>query len=156
MIEWTAGTAATAVATAGTNATYNVRNTTNSNIASITGTGSTKFIYANNGAYGSAGNRQDLWVTLGAGTSSTNGWIGGHTTGDLYGDIHLRLAEGAIGKSTVFGVVNAGTVHGDIYPEFLLIHRGLRYFLHHRRSGPHLRGGLLCLRRERGHHHGVQ
>ncbi|UQT45581.1 hypothetical protein M5E88_05000 [Akkermansia muciniphila] len=115
MIEWTAGTAATAVATAGTNATYNVRNTTNSNIASITGTGSTKFIYANNGAYGSAGNRQDLWVTLGAGTSSANGWIGGHTTGDLYGDIHLRLAEGAIGKSTVFGVVNAGTVHGDIY-----------------------------------------
>lgn len=118
MIEWTAGTAATAVATAGTNATYNVRNTTNSNIASITGTGSTKFIYANNGAYGSAGNRQDLWVTLGAGTSSANGWIGGHTTGDLYGDIHLRLAEGAIGKSTVFGVVNAGTVHGDIYLEF--------------------------------------
>lgn len=118
MIEWTAGTAATAVATAGTNATYNVRNTTNSNIASITGTGSTKFIYANNGAYGSAGNRQDLWVTLGAGTSSDNGWIGGHTTGDLYGDIHLRLAEGAIGKSTVFGVVNAGTVHGDIYLEF--------------------------------------
>lgn len=118
MIEWTAGTAATAVATAGTNATYNVRNTTNSNIAIITGTGSTKFIYANNGAYGSAGNRQDLWVTLGAGTSSANGWIGGHTRGDLYGDIHLRLAEGAIGKSTVFGVVNAGTVHGDIYLEF--------------------------------------
>ena len=79
----------------------------------------TKFIYANNGAYGSAGNRQDLWVTLGAGTSSANGWIGGHTTGDLYGDIHLRLAEGAIGKSTVFGVVNAESyVHGDIYLEF--------------------------------------
>ncbi|MFR1411601.1 MAG: hypothetical protein ACLSUW_04415 [Akkermansia sp.] len=112
------GTAATAVATAGTNAKYNVRNTTNSNIASITGTGSTKFIYANNGAYGSAGNRQDLWVTLGAGTSSTNGWIGGHTTGDLYGDINLRFAEGSIGKSTVFGTVNAGTVHGDIYLEF--------------------------------------
>lgn len=118
MIEWTSGSAATAVATAGANATYNVRNATNSNIASITGSGSTKFIYANNGAYGSADNPQDLWVTLGVGISSTNGWIGGHTSGDLYGNIHLCLAEGAIGKSTVFGVVNAGTVHGDIYLEF--------------------------------------
>lgn len=118
MIEWTSGAAATAIATAGTEATYNVRNATNSNIAIITGTGSTKFIYANNGAYGSADNPQDLWVTLGAGTSSTNGWIGGHTSGDLYGDVHLLLAEGAIGKSTVFGAVNANTVHGDIYLEF--------------------------------------
>ncbi|WP_418388824.1 autotransporter domain-containing protein [Akkermansia sp.] len=118
MIEWTTGAAATAVATAGANATYNARNGTNSNIASITGTGSTKFIYANNGAYGSADSRQDLWVTLGEGVSSDNGWIGGHTSGDLYGDIHLRLAEGAIGKSTVFGTVNGGTVHGDIYLEF--------------------------------------
>lgn len=118
MIEWTTDTAATAIATAGANATYNVRNGTSSNIAVITGTGSTKFIYANNGAYGSADSRQDLWVTLGEGISSNNGWIGGHTSGDLYGDIHLRLAEGAIGKSTVFGVVNGGTVHGDIYLEF--------------------------------------
>lgn len=118
MIEWTTDAAATAIATAGANATYNVRNGTSSNIAVITGTGSTKFIYANNGAYGSADSRQDLWVTLGEGISSNNGWIGGHTSGDLYGDIHLRLAEGAIGKSTVFGVVNGGTVHGDIYLEF--------------------------------------
>lgn len=118
MIEWTTDAAATAIATAGANATYNVRNGTSSNIAVITGTGSTKFIYANNGAYGSADSRQDLWVTLGEGISSNNGWIGGHTSGDLYGDIHLRLAEGAIGKSTVFGVVNGGAVHGDIYLEF--------------------------------------
>lgn len=118
MIEWTTDAAATAIATAGANATYNVRNGTSSNIAVITGTGSTKFIYANNGAYGSADSRQDLWVTLGEGISSNNGWIGGHTSGDLYGDIHLRLAEGAIGKSTVFGVVNGGTVHGNIYLEF--------------------------------------
>ncbi|WP_354833539.1 autotransporter domain-containing protein [Akkermansia muciniphila] len=118
MIEWTTDAAATAIATAGANATYNVRNGTSSNIAVITGTGSTKFIYANNGAYGSADSHQDLWVTLGEGISSNNGWIGGHTSGDLYGDIHLRLAEGAIGKSTVFGVVNGGTVHGDIYLEF--------------------------------------
>lgn len=118
MIEWTTDAATTAIATAGANATYNVRNGTSSNIAVITGTGSTKFIYANNGAYGSADSRQDLWVTLGEGISSNNGWIGGHTSGDLYGDIHLRLAEGAIGKSTVFGVVNGGAVHGDIYLEF--------------------------------------
>lgn len=118
MIEWTTETAATAVAPAGDNATYNIRNSANSNIASITGTGSTKLIYANSGAYGSADSRQDLWVTLGKGVSSANGWIGGHTSGDLFGDIHLRLAEGAVGKSTVFGVVNAGTVHGDIYLEF--------------------------------------
>lgn len=118
MIEWTTETAAAAVAPAGANSTYNIRNAVNSNIASITGTGSTKFIYGNNGAYGSADSRQDLWVTLGEGINTTNGWIGGHTTGDLYGDMHLRMAEGAIGKSTVFGVVNAGTVHGDIYLEF--------------------------------------
>ncbi len=118
MIEWTTAPGATAVAPAGTDNTYNTRNSTNSNIATITGTGSTKLIYANNGAYGSAASRQDLWVTLGEGISSNNGWIGGHTSGDLYGDIHLRLAEGAIGKSTVFGVVNAGTVYGDIYLEF--------------------------------------
>lgn len=118
MIEWTSGTAATAVAPAGTEAAYNVRNATNSNIANITGTGSTKLIYANSGAYGSADNPQDLWVTLGAGIRSANGYIGGHTSGNLYGNIHLCLAEGAIGNSTVFGVVNAGTVHGDIYLEF--------------------------------------
>ncbi|MCC8147847.1 autotransporter domain-containing protein [Akkermansia sp.] len=118
MIEWTTAPGATAVAPAGADNTYNTRNSTNSNIATITGTGSTKLIYANNGAYGSAASRQDLWVTLGEGISSNNGWIGGHTSGDLYGDIHLRLAEGAIGKSTVFGVVNAGTVYGDIYLEF--------------------------------------
>lgn len=44
--------------------------------------------------------------------------VGGHTSGDLYGNINLRFAEGSIGKSTVFGAVNAGTVHGDIYLEF--------------------------------------
>lgn len=95
MIEWTTGAAATAVATAGANATYNARNGTNSNIASITGTGSTKFIYANNGAYGSADSRQDLWVTLGEGVSSDNGWIGGHTSGDLYGTSTCAWQEGA-------------------------------------------------------------
>lgn len=118
MIEWTTDTGATAVAPAGANNTYNVRNSTNSNISNITGTGSTKLIHANSGAYGTAENRQDLWVTLGEGVVSNNGWIGGHTSGDLYGNINLRFAEGSIGKSTVFGAVNAGTVHGDIYLEF--------------------------------------
>lgn len=117
MIEWTTETAASAVATSGANATYNIRNTTNSNISNITGTASAKFIYGNNGAYGSADSRQDLWVTLGEGVKTT-GWSAGHTTGDLYGDINVRFAEGALGGSTLFGVVNAGTVHGDIYLEF--------------------------------------
>ena len=118
MIEWTTDTGATAVAPAGADNTYNVRNSANSNIAVITGTGSTRLIHANSGAYGTAENRQDLWVTLGEGVISDNGWIGGHTSDDLYGDINLRFAEGSIGKSTVFGTVNAGTVHGDIYLEF--------------------------------------
>ena len=78
----------------------------------------TKFIYANNGAYGSADSRQDLWVTLGEGVSSDNGWIGGDTSGDLYGDIDLRLAEGAIGK--IHGIRHCERghgIHGDIYLE---------------------------------------
>ena len=104
------GNVATAVATAGTNATYNVRNTTNSNIASITGTGTTKSIYANNGAYGSAGNRQELWVTLGAGTSSANGWIGGHTT-ETWCTVTSTCAWRKGPSATIYpGVVNAGTV----------------------------------------------
>lgn len=117
MIEWTTATAKSAVAPTGDSTTYNIRNTLNTNIANVTGTGDTKFIYANNGAYGSVNNRQDLWITLGEGVSFT-GWLGGHTSGDLYGDINMRLAEGVTGKSTIFGVVNAGTVYGDIYLEF--------------------------------------
>lgn len=117
MIEWTTATAKSAVAPTGDSTTYNIRNTLNTNVANVTGTGDTKFIYANNGAYGSANNRQDLWITLGEGVSFT-GWLGGHTSGDLYGDINMRLAEGVTGKSTIFGVVNADTVYGDIYLEF--------------------------------------
>lgn len=115
MIEWTTETAAAAAAAG---ETYNIRNTSGSNIVNVTGNGSNKFIFANSGAYGSAESPQDLWITLGTGIRSDNGWIGGHTTGDLHGNIHLRFSEGAIGKSTVFGSVNAGSVHGNIYLEF--------------------------------------
>lgn len=76
MIEWTTATAKSAVAPTGDSTTYNIRNTLNTNIANVTGTGDTKFIYANNGAYGSVNNRQDLWITLGEGVSFT-GWLGG-------------------------------------------------------------------------------
>lgn len=149
------GAAPPAVATAGANATYNARNGTNSNIASITGTGSTKFIYANNGAYGSADSRQDLWVTLGEGVSSDNGWIGGHTSGDLYGDTTCAWRKGPLANprysalltgapSTGIFTWNSPPPPGPMTPPSPT----------GRRTAPPWREPMPP--RERGHHHGVQ
>ncbi|MFR4417119.1 MAG: hypothetical protein ACLT8E_06935 [Akkermansia sp.] len=51
-----------------------------------------------------------------AGEGVDNGWIGGHTSGDLYGDIHLRL-EGPLANPR-YSALLTGTVHGDIYLNF--------------------------------------
>lgn len=99
MIEWTTDTGATAVAPAGSQQHVQCPQQHQLQHLQHNRNGSTKLIHANSGAYGTAENRQDLWVTLGEGVVSNNGWIGGHTSGDLYGNINLRFAEGSIGKS---------------------------------------------------------
>lgn len=87
---------------------------------------------------------------------SNNGWIGGHTSGDLYGNINLRFAEGSIGKSTVFGAVNAGTVHGDIYLEFSSSTGNFDTSFTAGEADRTSVAGSLRHRRERRPYHGVQ
>lgn len=71
--------------------------------------GATTIIYANSGAY-----TGDVWATVEGGSASS--WYGAHGgSGDLNGDVGLRLTGDCTGGSTVFGAVNAGTVYGNVY-----------------------------------------
>lgn len=70
--------------------------------------GDVGYIYANSGKY-----TGDVWATVEGGSASA--WYGAHTSGDLTGDVGLRLTGDCTGGKTVFGAVNAGTVSGNVY-----------------------------------------
>lgn len=69
-------------------------------------------LYANTGTY-----EGSVYVTVEGGEASD--WSAAHgESGNFTGNLGLRFAEQATGGKTVFGVVNAGTVTGNVYLEF--------------------------------------
>lgn len=107
---------ATGLAASGT---YNARaaaDTTSGSATSVVGvtisSGAAKIIYANSGNY-----TGDVYVTVEGGSASA--WFGAHGgSGNLNGNVGLRITGESSGGSTVFGAVNAGTVSGNVYLDF--------------------------------------
>jgi len=107
---------ATGLAASGT---YNARaaaDTTSGSATSVVGvtisSGAAEKIYANSGNY-----TGDVYVTVEGGSASA--WFGAHGgSGDLNGNVGLRITDECTGGSTVFGAVNAGTVNGNVYLDF--------------------------------------
>ncbi len=79
--------------------------------------GTADFIISNIGEY-----TGDVYTTVKGGSAKT--WYAAHGVGDgkdttdnFHGDVGLCLTGEAGGSSTVFGIVNAGTVYGNVYLE---------------------------------------
>jgi len=79
--------------------------------------GTAKYIFANSGEF-----TGDVYVTVEGGSATS--WYGAHgvgydegNAGDFHGNVGLRLTGKAESPSTVFGVINAGAVYGNVYLE---------------------------------------